>query len=362
MDHAPSLHDIPNQTKDKPAPAGTPFDYKEIAREVLPRGAPMDRAPSLQNIPNQTRDKPAPVGTAFDYKEMAREVLARIDQRLADLGADANTPPDESEEEPDGSEPEFQSKTASSLMSSDDQAALVRWAWRGLIGLLLSASLVAAISFLWSHSDTTGQSVAEVVPRSDPGSTTLADKPEPGSPAAARAMADVAPAPAAPPPRTMPDYDKPNPAPVPPELTELMRKVDRNIAGLAQAVTDLRLAHQQATGDNAKTAEDIKASLDQMARSMAMAMAPDARASDQVTQARPPTQVTQARSATQVLQATPPAQVTPAKPPAQVTPAKPPAQVAQAKPPAPAPQPAARRNRRYVPPYLSPSDALGFMR
>jgi hypothetical protein len=359
MDRAPNLHDIPSQTKDKPAPAGTPFDYKEIAREVLARGAAMDRAPSLQDIPNQTRDKPAPVGTAFDYKEMAREVLARIDQRLADLGADANTPPDESEEEePDGSEPEFQSKTASSLMTSDDQAALVRWAWRGLIGLLLSASLVAAISFLWSHSDTAPQSVAEVVPRLDPGATTPAEKQDAGPPAAARAMADAAPAPTAPPSRT--DYDKPNPAPVPSELTELMRKVDRNIAGLAQAVTDLRLAHQQATGDNAKSVEDIRASLEQMTRAMDMARVPDAQGSDQVTQARPPAQVMQARPAAQVTPAKPPAQVTQPKPPALVTQAKPPAQVAQAKPPAP--QTAARRNRRYVPPYLSPSDALGFMR
>jgi hypothetical protein len=353
MNRAPSSQDIPSETKDKPALAGTPFDYKEIAREVLARGAPMDRAPSSQDIPNRTRDKPAPVGTAFDYKEMAREVLARIDQRLADLGADANTPPDESEEEPDGSEQEFESENTSSLMSSEDQAALVRWAWRGLTGLLLSASLVAAISFLWSHSETAVQSVAESAPRFDQGSTTPAEKQDAGPPATATAIADAAPAQAAPSPRTAPDYDKPNAAPVPPELAELMRKVDRNIAGLAQAVTDLRLAHQQATGDNAKAAEDIRASLDQIARSMAMASASEARASAQVMQAKPPVQATQAKL---------PAPATQAKPPVQATPAKPPAQVAQAKPQAPPPQTAARRNRRYVPPYLSPSDALGFMR
>ena len=287
MDRAPSLQDIPSETKDKPVPVGMAFDYKEIAREVLARGAPVDRAPNLQDIPNQKRDKPAPVGTAFDYKEMAREVLARIDQRLADLGADPNTPPDESEEEPDGSEQEFGSETGSRLMSSEDQAALVRWAWRGLIGLLLSASLVAAVSFLWSHGDTATESVAQSVPRLDQGSTTPVEKPEPGPPCHA-AIADAAPAQAAQPPRTAPDYDKPNPAPVPPELTELMRKVDRNIAGLAQAVTDLRLAHQQATTDNAKTVEDIRASLDQMTRAMAMASAPEARASDQVTPAQTP--------------------------------------------------------------------------
>jgi hypothetical protein len=335
----------------------------------------MDRAPSLQDIPNQTRDKPAPAGTAFDYKEMAREVLARIDQRLADLGAD--TPPDASEEETDGSEEEsdaseeeFGSETASSLMSSHDQAALVRMAWRGLIGLLLSASLVAAISFLWSHGETAVESVAELVPRFDQASTTPAEKPEPGPPATAKTVADAAPAEAAPPPRTAPDDDKPAPAPVPPELAELMRKVDRNIAGLAQAVTDLRLAHQQATGDNAKNVEDIRASLDQMARAMAMASASEPRASAQVmqqakpsaqvTQATPPAQVAQAKPPVQATQPKAPVQSTPAPPPIQATPAKPPTQVTQAKPPAP--PTAARQNRRYVPPYLSPSDALGYMR
>jgi hypothetical protein len=296
----------------------------------------MDRAPNLQDIPSETR-KPEPAGTGFDYKEVAREVLARIDQRLADLGAD--TPPDASEED-------YEPETASSLMSSDDQAAYVRLAWRGLIGLLLSASLVAAVSFLWSHSDAAVEGVAQLVPRFDQASTAPAEKPETGPPAAAEPIADAAPAQAAAAPRTAPDHDKdrPNPAPVPPELAELMRKVDRNIAGLAQAVTDLRLAHQQATGDNAKSVEDIRASLDQMSRSMAMAMVPETRASDRVTQAKPAVQMPQAR------------------PPAQVVPAKPPAQVAQAKPPAPALPTAARRNRRYVPPYLSPSDALGFMR
>jgi hypothetical protein len=319
------------------------------------QGAPMDRAPSLQDSPRETRNQPALQGTGIDYKEIAREVLARIDQRLVDLGAD--TPPDPSEAQ-------FHAETAGGIMSSDDQAALVRWAWRGLIGLLLSASLVAAISFLWSNHETATPSVAQSVPRFDLGSTTPAEKPEPGPPTTPKAIADavpapvlpapvlpapVLPAPAVPAPRTA--LDKPNPAPVPPELAELMRKVDRNIAGLAQAVTELRLAHQQTTGDNARTVADIRASLDQMAQAVATATASEAREAEQVPQAKPPAQVTQAK---------PPAQVTQAKPPAQVTQAKPPAQVTQAKPPVP--QTAARRNRGYVPPYLSPSDAMGYMR
>jgi hypothetical protein len=265
----------------------------------------MDRAPSLQDSSSETRGQPAPQGAGIDYKEVAREVLARIDQRLADLEAAAPS---------EASEARFHARAAGGVMSSDDQAALVRLAWRGLIGLLLSASLVAAISILWSHSGAM-QSVARWVPRFDVGSTTPAERPEPGPLATTKATADTAPAQAAPPTRTA--LDKPVAAPVPPELAELMRKVDRNIAGLAQAVTELRLAHQQATVDNAKAVADIRASLDHMVQAMASATASEAKEAEQVAQAKP------------------------------------------AAPPAP---PAARRTRRYVAPYLSPNDAMGYMR
>ena len=282
----------------------------------------MDRAPSLQDASSETGDQPEPQGSGIDYKEIAREVLARIDQRLANL---------EAEPAADPSEAQFGSDTVSSIMSSRDQAAFVGLARRGLIGLVLSAGLVAAISFLWSHHDTAIQSVAQWVPRFDLGAATPAAKPEPGPLATTRA--DAAQAQAVPPPRSA--LDKANPAPVPPELAELMRKVDRNIAGLAQAVTELRLAHQQVTVDNARTVEDIKASLDQMARVMATATASEAREAEQVAQT---------------------------KPPAQLTPARPPAQFTQARPAPPDPQTTARRTRRYVPPYLSPNDAMGYMR
>jgi len=260
----------------------------------------MDRAPSLQHLPSEISERPKTEGPGYDYKEIAREVLARIDQRLADLEATAP---------PDHSETRFHLEAA----SSNHRAAFVRRVARGLIGLLLSASLVGAISLVWSHDETVMRRVAQWVPGFD-GATPPAEKPESALPATAKVIVDAVPAPAALPPRAAPNNDKSSPAPVPPQLTELMRKVDRNIAGLAQAVTELRLAHQQATGDNAKTAADIKASLDQMARTLATSA-----------MARAPEQT-------------------------------------QAKPPAPAPQTLARRNRRYVPPYLSPNDAYGFMR
>src|SRR5262249_38422788 len=103
-------------------------------------------------------------------------------------------------------------------------------------------------------------------------------------PISSRAVAEVAPAQPvpmqAPSPvssRTAADNDKPNAAPATPELAALMRKIDRDIAGLAQAVNELRLAQQQAsqkTGesiqqasdDTAKAADEIKAGVNQLAR------------------------------------------------------------------------------------------------
>jgi len=212
----------------------------------------MDRAPHLRDMSSGTGDNLHDEG--LDYKEIAREVLARIDQRLADMER-----ADQSSEASLGPE-----------AAGDSQPAFVTMARRGLIGLLLAASVVAATFFLWSHSDTTKRAVGQSVARLDLPSVTPIEKPEPGPPATPKPIAEAAPAPAAPLPRAAPDTDNPPPAPVPPELAELMRKVESNVADLAQAVTELRLAQQQASDDNAKSIDDIKASLGQMARTMAM--------------------------------------------------------------------------------------------
>jgi hypothetical protein len=218
----------------------------------------MDRAPHPQEPSSETGDRPEHEG--IDYKQIAREVLARIDQRLADI---------ERDHPPPSSDAVFHAQTVNDIMGSDRQAALARMAWRGLIGLLLSASLVAAISLLWFRNETTMPGVAQSGPRSGLDTTAQVEKPAPAPPATAKATADLAPAQVVPSPRTAPDDDKPGPAPVPPELVELLRKFDRNVADLTQAVAELRLARQQEADLNAKTAEDIMAGLDQVARAVA---------------------------------------------------------------------------------------------
>ena len=291
----------------------------------------MNRAPNLQAFQSsETRNTPENERPAYDYKEIAREVLARIDQRLADLGSDAPSRPTEARPGESQSEDASGDEPVSDGMSPDDQSALVRLAARGLFGLVGLASLIGAIAYLWSHLDAAEQTVAKWSPRAILSSMTPEEKPqpaaEPGLLAAAKTLADATPAQAtasvqaatsaqaATPSRTAPDGDKPAPAPVSPELAALLRKVDRDIAGLAQAVNELRLAQQQgqqqASEDTVKSADEIKTGVNQLARSIVKA-----EQEEQTTRPKP----------------------------------SPPSRTA-----APVPAP---RNRRYAPMYYSPRDA-----
>jgi hypothetical protein len=251
----------------------------------------MNRAPNFQAFQSsETRNTPENERPAYDYKEIAREVLARIDQRLADL-SDAPRQPTDARRAESQSEDASDDEPVGDGMSPDDQSALVRLAMRGLFGLVVLVSLIGAIAYLWSHLDAAEQTVAKWSPRAILSSMTPEEKPqpvaEPGSLAAAKTLADATPAQVAAsaqaatsaqavtPSRTAPDGDKPAPAPVSPELAALLRKVDRDIAGLAQAVNELRLAQQQgqqqASEDTVKSADEIKTGVNQLARSIVKA-------------------------------------------------------------------------------------------
>jgi hypothetical protein len=297
----------------------------------------MDRAPNLRNFESsETRNSPEKERPAYDYKEIAREVLARIDQRLADLGSPQQ--PSKAWRSESGSRTDSEVETDDDVETVDDgmnpadRTALVRLALRGLVGLVLLASFVAAIAFLWPRRDAATETAAQ--PSSVLSSTASDEKAQPAAEPSAtvspRAVAEVSPAQAAPtqapspiPSRTAPDNDKPNAGPATPELAALMRKIDRDIAGLAQAVNELRLAQQQAsqkTGeavqqasdDSAKAADEIKAGVNQLGR--AIVRAEQAEQTERTTTPKPA--AAPSRSA------------------------------------APAP-----KNRRYVPMYYSPRDA-----
>ena len=260
----------------------------------------MNRAPNLQNTAASEIRKTAEKERAdYDYKEIAREVLARIDQRLADLEGNAPLRPSGALDDP-GAEDAGHIEPVGDGMNPDDRSALVGLALRGLFGLVAVTSLFGAIAYLWSHLDGAEQAVAQLSPRAVLSSVVPEEKAqpvaEPSPSAAARVVAEdtsaqaAAPAPvavpaqagaqvqaalAASPARTASDNDKPAPASVSPELAALLRKLDRDVAGLAQAVNELRLAQQQASqqasDDTTKSADEIKAGVNQLARSIVKA-------------------------------------------------------------------------------------------
>jgi hypothetical protein len=283
----------------------------------------MDRVPSVLPFDASRKEKSERDNSTYDYKEIAREVLARIDQRLADIERDA--PPQASEAQPEevGDDSAGETETESETMNPDEQSAVMRLARLGLFGLLLSAGFVAAIAWSWSHIDTAKRLATQLSSRPVPTSTAPEEKPpalaETVTPPVPKVVQSVTVQPvavqAAPAPQSASDNDRPSMndrpsvAAVTPELAELMRKVDRDIAGLAQAVTDLRLAQQQVGENNAKASQEIKSTLDQLARTIVRAE--------------------QAEQAVQKLPAQPP------------------------RPAAPTP----RTTRRFAPAYMSPYDA-----
>lgn len=283
----------------------------------------MDREPSVLPFDASKKERIERDNSSYDYKEIAREVLARIDQRLADL--EQNAPPQSSEAQPAEDGDDDPDETESEIMNPDEQSAVTRLARRGLFGLLLSAGIAAVVAWSWSHNDAAKRLVVQLSSRQAPASTASEEKPQavaepvaapklavqsaPMQPIAVQSVAvqPVA-AQAAPAPQSAPDNDRPSVAVVSPELAELMRKVDRDIAGLAQAVTDLRLAQQQVGENSARTSQEIKAALDQLSRTVVRAE--------------------QAEQAVQKLPAQPPRPLAPAV-----------------------------RNRRFTPTYMSPYDA-----
>ena len=257
----------------------------------------MNRAPNLQNsAASETRKTPEKERADYDYKEIAREVLARIDQRLADLEDKAPPRPSGAPYDP-GAEGAGEIEPVGVGMNPDDRSALVSLALRGLLGLVAVASLFGAIAYLWSHLDAAEQLSPRAVLSSVMPEEKAQPVAEPGPPAAAHVVAEASSAQAAmpaqvaapaqqagaqvqaasapSPARIASDNDRPAPASVSPELAALLRKLDRDIAGLAQAVNELRVAQQQASqqasDDTTKSADEIKDGVNQLARSIVKA-------------------------------------------------------------------------------------------
>jgi hypothetical protein len=82
------------------------------------------------------------------------------------------------------------------------------------------------------------------------------------------------------------------PPPVPPELTQLLQTMARDLANVQQGIEQLKTSQEEMVRENARTAEQLKASQEQMARAIANASEQNLR---RRTSATPPPIATPAR-------------------------------------------------------------------
>jgi hypothetical protein len=150
-----------------------------------------------------------------------------------------------------------------------ERSSLGGRAARGFTGLVLAAGVfAAAIISQSSYGDTAKHIVARWTPRL---ATTASPTPdEPGLPAQlSPRVAEANAAQIAVPPQSSPQDAPPAPAPVSPELTQLLQSMARDIAALGQGIEELKTRQEQMARDNAGAVEQLKAGQDQMARAVA---------------------------------------------------------------------------------------------
>jgi hypothetical protein len=139
---------------------------------------------------------------------------------------------------------------------------------RGLTGLLLAACVGFAAIAWQSPSDAAKVIFARWAPQLV--STSSLPLENPGLPAQPSPPTAPVVAPTASPPparlaQTVPEDVAPTAAALPPELTQLLQSMARDLATLKQGIEQLKASQEQMARDNANTAEQFKASQEQMA-------------------------------------------------------------------------------------------------
>ena len=157
--------------------------------------------------------------STLDHENLghADQQIARLDEQLSNLGLDT-------------------ARQTSFSQARPNRSRSPSWARRGLAGLLLATCIgVAAVAWRRpSHDDTP---------------TIVHPQPAPQV-------------------QTAPEHEASGAA-MPPELTQSLQSITRDLATLEREIGGLKTSQQQAARDDAKTAEQFKATQDQMARDIA---------------------------------------------------------------------------------------------
>jgi hypothetical protein len=209
---------------------------------------------------------------AHAYEQIARanEQLARLNEQVFKLDSDAGR----------------RSSDARRAVKQLHRPSRGRPALRGLTGLVLTAGICTA-AFAWqSHGETVRPMISRWAPQLAAASSLLSETPklavQQSPPAVQMAAVDAAgsqlPAPA------QAVLQEAAAAPVPPEVTQSLQTMARDIATVQREIEQLKATQQELARENAETVEQLKAnqeqlkaSQEQMARAISSASAQNLR-------------------------------------------------------------------------------------
>ena len=166
-----------------------------------------------------------------------------------------------------------------------------RPALRGFIGLLLAAGICIAAFASQSYGETARLMISRWAPQlasSLPSATPKLDAQQ-SLPVVQVAAADAAISQLSPPAQTAPQDAAP--VPIPPEVTQLLQTMARDLASVQQEIGQLKASQEELARENARTAEQLKASQEQMARAIANASEQNLRKTSAATSANPPPRI-----------------------------------------------------------------------
>jgi hypothetical protein len=249
------------------------------------------------STPEVVEPRNALIASADEQLAHAHEQIARADQELSRLSEQL------AKMERDATRPASAKPVAPSpgAPPPGPQSRPKKSALRGLVGLLLAACIVTAALVLQSSYGREAKRVAArwapqlvstpSLPPSDasPVRHAAENAPPPAqsapsvvqvaaaetaTPAAAPAAPPAAPPQATPPAQTAPQAAPPVAAAAPPEQTQLLQTMARDLANLQREIEQLKANQQQIASDNAKAVEQLKASQEEIKGALAKVSEP----------------------------------------------------------------------------------------
>ena len=222
----------------------------------------------MNSIPNPKQTNPRDVAVAAlkqAYKQFGRadEQPKRVDEQVSKLEQDAA---------PHSSEPQTHINTFQPAVPGD-RPSRGGWAKRGFIGFLLAVCTGVA-AFVWQspfYGGAAKQIIARWAPQLAPTlSLTLENPGFPKQPGPATIpAAKTAPPQPTPLTQTAAEGIAPTAAALPPELTQSLQSMARDLATMGQRIEQLKTSQEQMARDNANVAEQLKAGREEMARVIA---------------------------------------------------------------------------------------------